>query len=778
MLERRILGRADGLNDDIDSAAKEFTEVIKWSISGLGQEDLAVWMEVSSALRFCASITEEWADCVNEYKKERRRIINRWNEIAPTHEEDLEKTEVAFRFVNQQTPSQKASQALSELKGQLEEEEVSAFNSLYERSEELRGDLNDGPTPEAVQRLIDNGYMTWSYFNLGGDIESLPIDLDPEEASDELIEYLNDPEGYDGDITALSAILNNIALVAVDKKNDGEKLTGEELNFLRDFYASLEEAVGEGGQPPGVLKITDDIIYNVEIDDSIREQLLSGLGGGLLVLSDENLTGGYDNLPLSIRETVEGPVDNNSPSAEWQANAATLGRLLGSANAHVQGGEEFSINLTQSLGYALDGSPEDHPYMSSWWLESLIDVSTRNEDANHAILTGEGKYEHPVHGLDPEMTLRGLYTFDWEDEGAAASGITDWIWQQSDGEGWEQERAKEAMASFMELFDSPEFVDALSGTGHDVEGKVTNEMGELVDGTWHDASAGLVNPELAWGWSELFVAYIDEFSSGYGLDIGSTGVPDGQRDGSKLEDGRLYLDPHQRESFLQLAMGDGDAASYIYAESINFNMERIDEFIQGENGTSTEGAVESGVLRGLIDRALEQEAAVRETKNNQDNAYEQKVTTNGIDLLGSAISEIPYPGASVLSEGIKVSLKENAEFETVFAGQNLTNATGTWEAKENFQLLTLGSLESGDPRLADMPSGMVAERNGEKFIPVNPSDWEFEPGLESIALDDAWTTISQDKWPHGEMNYSDAMGIFTEAYSDTREKMNEENNED
>ncbi|MFL1431622.1 hypothetical protein ACJOT3_26735 [Nocardiopsis sp. frass1] len=415
--------------------------------------------------------------------------------------------------------------------------------------------------------------------------------------------------------------------------------------------------------------------------------------------------------------------------------------------------------------------------MASWWLEALIDVSTRNEDANHAILTGEGQYEHPVHGLDSEMTLRGLYTYDWGDEGAAASGITDWIWQQVEGEDWEQERAKEAMASFMGLFESPEFVDALSGTGHNVEGKVTNELGELVDGTWHDASAALVNPELAWGWSELFATYIEEFSSGYGLDVGSMGVPDGQRDGSKLEDGQLYLDPRQRENFLQLAMGDGDAASYIYAESLNFNMERIDDFIRGENGTNTKGAVESGVLRGLIDRALEQEAAARETKNNQDNAYRQKVTNNGIDLLGSAISEIPYPGFSTLSEGIKISLKESAGFETVFAGQNLTNPTGSWEAKENFQLLTLGSLEPGDPRLADMPSGMVIERNGERFISVNPSDWELQPGLESIALDDAWTTLSQNKWPHGDMNYNDAMNIFTEAYSDTREKLNEENNE-
>lgn len=42
MLERRVLGRADGLNDDIDSGAKEFTEVIKWDITGLSEEDLAV----------------------------------------------------------------------------------------------------------------------------------------------------------------------------------------------------------------------------------------------------------------------------------------------------------------------------------------------------------------------------------------------------------------------------------------------------------------------------------------------------------------------------------------------------------------------------------------------------------------------------------------------------------------------------------------------------------------------------------------------------------------
>lgn len=771
MLERRVLGRADGLNDDIDSGAKEFTEVIKWDITGLSEEDLAVWMEVSSSLRFCAGITQEWADCVSEYKRERQRIINHWNDIAPTYEADLSKGPSGF--VWQKNPSEKAAEALMELKEEAELEEATAYNTLYTRSEELRDDLTDGPTPEAVQRLIDGGYSTWAYFNLGGDIESIPIDADPEEMADTVADFAANPEVYEGNINEVYAILNNMALVAVERKENGGTLTREELDFLNEFYKSLEEAGGEGGQPPGVLNISEQIIYNAEIDQDTKDLILGGLGGGILVLSDESLLGGYDNIPQSIRDVAEGPYRNDPPSSEWKSNAATLGAMFRNTNAYIQGGEEFSVNLTQSLGYALDGAAEDYPYLASWWLENLIDVSTRNEDSNHALLTGEGQYEHPRHGLDPEMTLRSLYTYDWDDDGQAVSGITDWIVGATEGDYWEKERADEAMASYIELFGDPAFMDALSGTGYEVSGQITNDKGELVDTTWSNASAGHVNPEMAMAWADLFVTYIDEFSSGYGLPIGSTGAPNGQ-DTHIGEDGTLFLNPDDRTNFIQQVMGDGNAASRVHAETVNFNFEKINDFTQDQS-LHPGGAIESGILRGMVDEALSREAEVRTDKNKEDKDYQQRVANNATDLLGSAISEIPIHGSSVASETIKISIKENLDFESHIAEINTENSLGAWELEENYKLLLLAGLDSDDPRMDRLPPNLIQEENGERTVPLDPEKWNVEKmGDEHAALSLAWQEIYHTQWGDSEFDHNTAMGEYANAYENAREKVKEE----
>ncbi|MDE3723303.1 hypothetical protein PWG71_18070 [Nocardiopsis sp. N85] len=360
MLERRILGRADGMNDGFDDAAKEFTEVVKWDISALSAEDLAVWMEVTSTLRFCAAITEEWADAVSEYKRERRRIINRWNEEAPAYEEDLEKTEVAFRFVWMETPAQKAGAALRALKEELEGEESTAYRDLDSISIDLLQDLKNGPTPEAVQRLIENGYINWSYFNLGGEVESAPVEVDPDEMAEELVDYLDDPEGYDGDITLVTAVLGNIGLAAMRSQQEGSGLSSDQVLFLTNFYEALEEAGGEDEFYPGVLGIVNRIPENPEIDEAMREKILGALGDGILALSSESVGGAYSLLPESIRNTVEGPdPDGAYPRTSWISNAQALSLMMEHANPYLRG-----------VGSSLPTSPR--PLLVSWILRKAV----------------------------------------------------------------------------------------------------------------------------------------------------------------------------------------------------------------------------------------------------------------------------------------------------------------------------------------------------------------------------------------------------------------------
>ncbi|MES0833931.1 hypothetical protein [Nocardiopsis tropica] len=789
MLERRLLGRAEGMDEDFDSAAKEFTEVVKWDISTVSASDLATWMEVASSLRFCAAVTEEWADHVSTYKRERLRIINRWNDEAPAHEADLEDTEAVFQFVGQKTPAEKAGEALSALKEELESEEATAYGELESRSTEIMNDLKDGPTPEAVQRLIESGYVTWSYFNLGGDVETMPIDADPDEMADEVVEYLADPEGYDGDINEIVALLNNFGYVAVDRQNNGGTLTSEELAFLTDFYDALEEAGGTAGEHPGVLGVSHSIAEHNGIPSEQAEDLLGALGGGLLVLSDESLLGGYDKLPESVRNVVEGPDPEGSyDRLAWYPQMEPLTHLMEHANAELRGGEQFSVNLTQTVANELDvrnPDPDDeddnrgNPLFFNNDAEILIGVSTRNEDANHAILTGEGPYEHPVHGLDSAMTVRALYTYNWPDDGATASELTNWIWEQSDGAPHEQERAGEAMAGLVDLFADPHFVNALSGTGYPVEGQIVDANGRTVDMVWEDASAGHLNSKLAWEWSELFSTHIDGFASEYGTPLADQGS--GNDTTYWDPEHGLMLNPDARTNFVQQIMGDGDAASRVYTETLVYGHESLGSYTgaPGEDGfIPTDSAAQSGVLRGLVDVALEAEAERREENSDAAANYQNKVTGYAVDMFGAMLSEVPVPGSATAAEAFKIASKEEFNVEAYAAEQRVDNNTGEWEIQETVKLRMVQEIAMNDPAVmetlnASIPGLVQTDANGEYYIPASRLQWEVSPNEYSDTLRNAWQVASANGTITGGGDPDDAVEEYVSAYNTARGKINE-----
>lgn len=787
MLERRILGRTDGMNEEFDSAAKEFTEVIKWDISMVNAEDLAVWMEVSASIRFCAAITEEWADCVSDYKQERRRIINRWNGEAPAYEDDLQKMD-GF-FVWQKSPAEKAIEALNELRAELVIEEATAYEELLSQSEDISKNLKDGPTPEAVQRLIDKGQINWSYFNLGGDVEAIPIDAEPDDMAAEVVELVNDPEGFDGDVGETIALLTNIGYLAADRQQNGGTMTSEELDFLTSFYEALEEAGGEGSDFPGVLGVSDLLSENENIDIKTSQDLLGALGEGLLALSDESILGGYDNIPESVRKVVEGPNEENGyDRRDWYPEVTPLANMFGHANPSLHGGEQFSVNLTQTVANELDIwniDPDDeddyrgHPLFFNNEHETLIDVSARNKDANHSIITGEGTYKHPTHGLDAEMTFRAVYTHDWDDDGSAASGLTDWIWKQADGDEFESKKAAEAMASFVDLFAEPTFNNSISSTGHSVDGEVVDENGDTVNMAWEDASAGHLNPDIAWEWSELFSAYIDEFGSEHSIPVASQSGKDNPSYWSPEEG--LQMDMNSRQSFVQQIMGDGDAASRVYADTLLHGHETLEKFSHNasEDGLiSTDGAARSGVLRGLVDVALEQEATHRERNSENAANYQNKVTGYGVDMFGATLSEIPIPGSSVAAEAIKIYSKEEFNVEAFAAEQQVNNNTGEWEIIESTQLSLIRASAESNPdvmeSLKEVNPGMVrTDTNGNDYIPPSINQWDVKSSDIANTLRDSWQIVEENGTLPDGASPESAKENYTEAYNNARRKINE-----
>nr|WP_150252476.1 hypothetical protein [Nocardiopsis deserti] len=120
--------------------------------------------------------------------------------------------------------------------------------------------------------------------------------------------------------------------------------------------------------------------------------------------------------------------------------AGYLDDLLSNSHEDFEGGAEFSTRMMDTVSASLvriDALGGDDSSMSG-----LLDVATRNEDANYAVLTGD--YPEGVEGDLPwteetaqnvtDRIIGQLYTHEWGDDGEAARGLTEWIEGRSPGE--------------------------------------------------------------------------------------------------------------------------------------------------------------------------------------------------------------------------------------------------------------------------------------------------------------------------------------------------------
>lgn len=763
----RILGRAHDLEGDFDSTSQEFSDILQWNIQKEADLDLGLWMEVASSVSFCAAVTENWADEIKEYKDERLRIINRWNEEAPELAKGLDEAPPFFSFITSKSPAEAAEAELEKLKEDLQREEMSAYRKMKDSAEQLSDDLRDGPTPEAIERLIQGKYINWSHFNLGGDIESIPIEMEPDEAAAVVIEFSENPNNYEGDIDEVTAILNNMGLVAMDKQRSGEDLTDAEIIFLEKFYESLEEAADVSDTPPGVLAIINDLSMNGDLDNDLREEVVGSLGNGVLILSDESIGGGYDLLPESIRSASEGTKIDPELGTDylthndWVESAEALALMMENSLPELQGGQQYSVNLTQSVAHAiehqisLDGESEDQTYLplSETALESLVFASTRNEDANVAILSGEGDYEHPVHGIDTGMTLKALYMHDWPEGSEAVTGLTDWIWEQyKSSDEADRLRAAEGVEALLEALT---LQDEKSGDN------VFLDTGIRIDGN-ANAAVTEINPELAESFSKIFMTYIDSFAIQH--DDSGAEVLSAEDASPYLFFGEgdipVLLSDEARENFIQIVVANEEAVPSVMFSAVDYGNRALEESIFNTDHSPTPYGNSAGYLRDLIDSALVKEHNARAALLNSDSPddllekSEQEAiekTQKQWDMAYSVISDsisggvgmLPVVGgpggtlvdilSTVLEEPLKNSFVEdaNARMEEISAEMTENSAASSastyrhdmaqWQIELDVARILLErdviSLEEFEGTNA------LVDRGNGPSLPFTPSEW-------------------------------------------------------
>lgn len=745
----RITGKSGDLKDLFDSAAMEFSDLIAEGIRSTANENHGAWTSALTTCWHVWGVLTKWSGDVERYKANIAGLQQEWDTAVGNN----------FGFDYDDGGVVEARRALA---GVLNDRARGHWTTLEEEAGDNSANLEGGPTVANLRELVDAGALGFAVYNSTRQIMYYPSTFDTGERDGEaLLPYFNGDKEPDEEYYRLMEQLAALNALAVDAKRNGEQLRDYQIEYLEEFYAALDEAAEDG-----VVGVPEQMDGG-HLSESEREQVLGALGDGLFVLSDESVGGSYDALPQSVRDVVAGSGDLQGHGAsrallDWQSQAAGLGELFAHADAGLEAGAEFSTRLMTVAANEVDGFSfmESSNGEGDSVMSTFLDVATRNNDANYALITGEYpegvEADLPWDEGSPEdyhvRLLERLYSHDWGDDGEAVRGITDWIADgpaegADDTDGWLRETALEELTNLLE---DENFQDSMFGTGK----SVTDEDGV----TWNDVSAGQLNPQLADGFADIFIAFQDAFANTDGIP-GNT--PHGYGDGAELTaEGRV--------AFTQLTMGDPEAAERVYGEALLRTAEAMEEFATNTGERDPEANIEAASLQALVEVALLNESTTREANDQEFADYRNKVNSAAIDLLSGFAGDRGASGLVV--EIAKVVAGEAFEVSGDPAEPNV-ELSGDWVKSERMMGYALGVAAEQDPDLmAELEKEGIAktDASGSLYVPPDHSTWE-KSGSDAL-LAKHYGRIDDQPWPDGESSTRDAVEDFVRDFGHAQDK--------
>ncbi|MFD6948741.1 hypothetical protein A6A08_15200 [Nocardiopsis sp. TSRI0078] len=784
ILNARILGRADDLKGGFDSAAGEFTDVIAWDIQSLSEEDVQNWRDAAVSVTYAASVAEMWADIVKAFHDERDAQITSW-ESSRTEKENAVPSKYQDDHITSSHPQadgflwtdwgagdeQRCRTLYDELvtvQEGLTTREQTNWQRLQDGAEEVRGMLEQGPTPENVRKLIEAGNANWAFLNLDPSRYSSLIEdseLTPENAeeyAEELSAYWSGEKPLDDRYHEIMLVLSMVGTSARQNQQNGTEPGDGEIAFLEEFYSHLEEPYRRNGAGAGIM-VYPDLMSESGMSDEEREDALGVLGDGLLALSDPSLGGGYDRLPESFRYAVEGSwinpdAENKLPGTPVSVgmDMKALSAFLEHTDEDLEGGYGLSTNLHLTTGAFLDAwgdTPDPDGVMpDSEQVSHIIDAASRNTDANYYMLTGEhiNKEEGVDYG-DADLrtrALEGTLTYEWHDDGHTARQLTDWLAEDIHSEDTEvRERAGNAFAGFMETVTAPDMHEALTNTGVDVtEG----------DNEYSNASFTQFNGELADSLADVFDAHIYSFANGEvldGEDVSGSGIGEFDPKTNYVEMG-----PEERAMYMQLLMGNDESAGR--AVNSVHAYQQIESLAFLETGNETTAARGAGQLQGLLERALWLESEDRGADLDETIERQTQITEFVVGEAAGLSESIPVIGTAVsmgleLGQDSIVNAVVDGEYEV---SPRFPVYTSEETVLRNFQMETLDYLAQNNPQAFQddtqrgdfrslVDSGVVTiERDGQVLSASDiTNDFVFDQDV-TISVDKGtnWSELDSD----------------------------------
>lgn len=597
-----IIGRGSEVMAQMNSTAVEFTEIVSEHLKARGTESIEAARTAMQGSVWGSAVTAKWADAAETYQQIAANYTTLWSDAVSSGFG----VTAASAGVTAGMPGDVASKVMDNAMADAGAERLASMqgivNAAYEKYKDeakLAGTrLQQGPTPANLKALAAGGGTTWALFNLYGAAAGIPplTGADGKKFAEWLREFINEDEALPPDKRKMLEAILALAAEAQAKQQGGGTLKPGELDFLEQFFKGMDQPWTE--QNPiktGVLYLIPDILEGSRMPEADQSLIMAAMGGGLLALSDPRLGGGGNRMPESMKTLVdhffgkgERPPYSRETAAELRGLGAFFGAMKGRGLDDLEGGKEYSAALTLAVADA-DSSfrigSEDE-------LLNVLEVSTRNRDADAALLTGD--LQHPDYGKDtPEHVLRGLFGPQWKDDGAAASGLIDWIGDDAgSNDKAERDRAAEAAYALFTTMTDRTAAEHWDQSAYDF---FTDSYGKI--GSFENAPIGAANPAIAMSMGKAAAGYLDYFSAANngGDSTASFGNPASQ----------MYLSMDTRRDFVELIMGSGAAGDefgkaaykHVLAEAAY-----ADQWKDTEEAKSQ--AMESGMLMGLLDHGF------------------------------------------------------------------------------------------------------------------------------------------------------------------------------
>lgn len=749
-----IRGRSASYNSVTNTTASEFSELISGDIRSAADENEEAWGSALMATVHAVGIIHEYTSAIQTYESKIDELEEELDSAVSQAEGKAEKEALVEEYSDQAT---------------------TAWESLESIADTVSERLADGPTPEHMRELTEGGHLGGVPGGFGwvitGDDEyfAVPPNMDGSEIG-EMFQRAAEEDGPSGEqLDENIALMTAFMSYVTQKQEKGEKLSERELEILDELNGQMDavdpnesSTTGNGSyENPSnehgeFFESLQEIKESENLTDEQREDMIAAVGGSVLAGSDESLGGAYENIPESVRDTIEGP-KVHSPSShmsdghswDWGGDFSLLTEAFKGATEdnELHGGAEMSATLTGTVAGAVDsvnlGGAEESD------LQTMVDLSTQNENANFAVLTGEypngDTYEHPVEfpndsgqtGTNRGELVASLFSHDWDDDGASVRGLTDWI---GDGESG-VEKNDRAFEGLLNIISDPDVTDSLAGTGNDVE----DEGPDGEDFTWKNVPMGLVNPEISDSFADIFETYVHEFS-GREVLADEQSIDFDVTTGYDPSSG-LTIDMEDRISFTGLIAGDGESMGRMHDVADQFTRDQVhDYFTDAETAENRGAARESGLLWNAVYHGIYDAVDGRFESHNNAISSENETMGNGVDMI---TSEIPSGSAAQSANTFLKEMFTQDELEGQ-GGPSEGDIQGTIEAEvdaltkdatlEYYYDTNPGEVdEDGNPVI---PNSMVGERG--EFL-RDPSFWDTDDA--NNLRDEAMDAIENEQLP-------------------------------